>query len=98
MNRDTTALTIGLLLPQLAWASDYSGLVPFYVAFVLLIGGAAGGLEWVIINAVTDRGEDAGADDRESQNKSRFGCGLGVILWGVNSLIAHLVIITTWGK
>ena len=88
---------IGLLVPQLAWASDYSGLVPFYVGFVMLIGGVVAGLEWVLINSVMDRGERAGDENRESQNKSRFGCGLGTILWAVNSLGTHLVIITVWG-
>ncbi len=97
MNRMRTLLVAGLLLPQLAWASDYSGLVPFYVAFVALVGGIVAGLEWVLINAVMDRGESAGEDDREAENKSRFGCGLGTVLWAVNSLIAHWVIMAVWG-
>lgn len=94
---ESVAASAGVLLPQLAWASDYSGLVPLYVAFVALIGGVAAGLEWVLINAIMDRGEDAGEGDRESQNKSRFGCGLGAILWAVNSFVAHLVIMSVWG-
>ena len=85
-----------LLLPQLAWASDYSGFMPLYIGFVSLIGGVVAGLEWTLINAVMDRGEDAGEDDREAQNKSRFGCGLGTILWIVNSIVAHLVIMQFW--
>jgi hypothetical protein len=87
----------GLLLPQIARASDYSGLMPLYVGFVMLVGGVTAGLEWVLINSVMDRGDEAGDGDRESQNKSRFGCGLGTVLWAVNSLGAHLVIITVWG-
>jgi hypothetical protein len=85
-----------LLLPQLAWASDYSGLLPLYIAFVAVIGGVVAGLEWVLINAIMDRGEDASEGDREAQNKSRFGCGLGIILWVVNSFVAHLVIMKVW--
>ena len=86
-----------MLLPQIAWASDYSGLLPLYIAFVALVGGFVGGIEWMIINAVMDRGDNAGEDDPEAQNRSRFGCGLGVLLWFVNSLIAHFVIMTVWG-
>ena len=88
---------MALLLPQFAWASDYSGLLPLYIAFVMLIGGVAGGFEWMLINAVMDRGDKVDTEDREAQNKSRFGCGLGVGLWFVNSLITHFVIITVWG-
>lgn len=87
----------GLLLPQLAWASDYSGLLPLYIAFCIFIGGIAGSFEWMIINAIMDRGERAGEEDREAQNKSRFGCGLGVVLWIVNSAITHFVIMFVWG-
>lgn len=87
---------IGLLVPQLAWASDYSGLMPFYVGFVMLVGGLMAGFEWVLINSVMDRGEEAGDEDPESQNKSRFGCGLAAVLWVVNSLAAHLVILIVW--
>ena len=86
-----------MLLPQMAWASDYSGLVPFYIAFVALIGGFAGGIEWMMINAVMDRGADAGDEDPEAQNRSRFGCGLGALLWFINSLLTHFVIMTIWG-
>lgn len=97
MLKTRTTLLIGLLVPQLAWASDYSGLMPLYVGFVMLIGGVVAGLEWVLINSVMDRGEEAGDEDRESQNKRRFGCGLGVVLWAVNSLATHVVIIFIWG-
>ena len=90
-------ITASLLLPQIAWASDYSGLVPFYIAFVMFIGGIAGGFEWMIINTVMDRGENAGEEEREAQGKDRFGCGLAAVLWLVNSLITHLVIINVWG-
>lgn len=38
----------------------------------------AAGFEWVLINAVTDRGANAGDDDPESRKQSRFGCGVGV--------------------
>lgn len=97
MRRWKSSSIAGLLLPQIAWASDYSGLLPFYIAFVMLIGGVVGGFEWMLINAVMDRGDNAGADYREVQNKSRFGCGLGVALWLVNSVVAHFVIINVWG-
>ncbi len=98
MNRFAAVLTTGLLLlSQQAWASDYSGLMPFYIVFVLLLGGIAAGFEWVIINAVMERGDDAVGGDPESQNRSRFGCGLGVALWAVNAFVAHLVIINVWG-
>ena len=92
-----TTLLVGALLPQIAWASDYSGLVPFYFAAVILIGGVVAGIEWMIINAVMDRGEESGDQGAEAKNKSRFGCGLGVLLWFVNSVIAHFVIVTVWG-
>ena len=85
------------MLPQIAWASDYSGLLPLYIVFIALIGGAVGGFEWMLINAVLDRGDDAEDQDPEAQNKSRFGCGLGVVLWIVNTLIAHFVITEIWG-
>ena len=97
MSKGTTLLAAGLLLPQIAWASDYSGLLPFYIAFVAFVGGMVAGFEWMLINAVMDRGEEAGEGDPEAQNRSRFGCGLGAVLWFVNSLIVHFVIITVWG-
>ena len=97
MGRIRTIPLSALLLPQLARASDYSGLVPFYAAFVILIGGIVAGIEWTLINAVMDRGDKAGEGAPEAQNKSRFGCGLGTALWIANSLVAHLVIMTVWG-
>ena len=97
MNRAGYLLLAGILLPQIAWASDYSGLLPLYIAFVALVGGFIAGFEWMIINAVMDRGDDADVEDPEAQNKSRFGCGLGALLWFINSLLAHFVIMTVWG-
>lgn len=91
------AILICLLVPQVAWASDYSGLVPFYIAFVVAIGGFVAGIEWMIINAVTDRGDRAGDEDPAAHKKRRFGCGLGVLLWFVNSVIVHFVIHAIWG-
>lgn len=96
MHKIRTMPLIGLLVPQLAWASDYSGLMPLYVGFVMLIGGFAAGFEWMLINALMGRGKSAVEGDPESQNKSRFGCGLAAVLWAVNSLVAHLVIWTVW--
>lgn len=88
---------IGFLAPQLAWASDYSGLMPLYVGVVVLIGGFAAGFEWMLINALMDGGKRAAEEDSESQDKARFGCGLAAVLWAVNSLAAHLVILSVWG-
>ena len=97
MSRPTKTLVAGLFLPQIAWASDYSGLLPIYIAFVAIVGGLVAGFEWMLINAVMDRGDDAEETDPEAINKSRFGCGLGVVLWFVNCLIAHFVIVSVWG-
>ena len=97
MSRLTVLLVLILLLPRFAWASDYSGLLPLYIAFIALIGGVVGGFEWMLINAVLDRGDDAKDSDPEAQNKSRFGCGLGIVLWIVNTLIAHFIIMEIWG-
>lgn len=96
MLRNRMMPAIGLLVPQIAWASDFSGLIPLYVGLVVIIGGMLAGLEWVLINAVMDRGEQAGDNDPESQNKSRFGCGLAAVLWAVNSLGTHVVFLIVW--
>lgn len=97
MRIKSTILVGVLVVPQVAWGSDYSGLLPIYIGFVALIGGVVGAFEWMLINAVMDRGDQAQVTDPEAQNKSRFGCGLGVVLWIINSLIAHIVILTVWG-
>lgn len=96
MLRNRMMPAIGLLMPQIAWASDFSGLIPLYVGLVVIIGGILAGLEWVLINAVMDRGEQADDNDPESQNKSRYGCGLAAVLWAVNSLGTHVVFLIVW--
>lgn len=97
MSRTATLSAIGLLLPQLAWASDFSALIPFYLAFVMLIAGFAAGIEWAVILAVMDRRANAGNGDAEAQNQKQLGCGVGVALWIVNGLVAHVIIVNVWG-
>ena len=97
MVRTITLLIFVLLIPKVALASDYSGLMPLVIAFVMLIGGVVAGFEWMLINAVMDRGEEAGEDTPEAKNKSRFGCGLGTLLWIVNSLIVYFILRVVWG-
>lgn len=97
MRKFTIKAATALLLPQLAWASDYSGLMPLYVGVVVLVGGFAAGFEWMLINAFMGGGKKAGEEDREAQDKARFGCGLAAVLWAVNSLVAHMVILSVWG-
>ena len=84
------------LLPPAAWASDYSGFGFLIFLFCAGIGGVVAGIEWMLVNAVMDRGEKAGPDDPEAQNKSRFGCSLGIALWAANSLIVWVVLQYVW--
>ena len=103
-SRDVSCLLAGAFAPRLAWASDPSGLYPFYMLFVLLVAGFATMIEWPLISAVMERvarsrAADGDVDDETAAAgaKSSEGCGFGLGLWAVNCVLTHAALNALFG-